>query len=93
MKYGVDSLESHFVVVFVRPVKVDDFGPFRFEQVGHFLTKALVSSDKSVAFPDTDTNGFMAGFQQAQDDTVADDAGSTRIENRAEARIKCEIEG
>jgi hypothetical protein len=33
-KDGVDSLESHFVVVFVRPVKVDDFDTFSFEQVG-----------------------------------------------------------
>jgi hypothetical protein len=56
---------------------------FPFEQVGDSLTEALVSSDQSVAFPDTDTNGFMAGFQQAQGNKVAD-AGSTRNKNRAE---------
>jgi hypothetical protein len=33
----------------------------------------------------TDTNGFMAGFQQAQGNTVADDAGSTR--NEMEPRL------
>jgi hypothetical protein len=44
-KDGVDSLESHFVVVFVHPVKVDDLGTFRFEQVGDFLTETLVSSN------------------------------------------------
>jgi hypothetical protein len=92
-KDGVDSLKSHFVVVFVRPVKVDDSGNFRFEQVGDFLTEAMFSSDKSVAFPDADTRGFMAGFQQAQDNTVADDAGSTGNENRGEIRVNCELQG
>jgi hypothetical protein len=33
----------------------------------------------------------MAGFQQAQGNTVADDARSTRNEDRAETWIKCEF--
>jgi hypothetical protein len=83
-KDGVDTLESHFVVVVVRPVKVDDLGTFRFD----FLTEAMVSSNNSVAFPDTDTRGCMASFQQAKDNTVADDAASIRNENRAKTRVK-----
>jgi hypothetical protein len=53
VKDGVDSLESHFVVAFVRPVKVDDVGPIlSTKQVGNFLIDALVSSDRKVSFSD-----------------------------------------
>ncbi len=78
------SSSSLVVVVVVRPVKVDDLGTFRFD----FLTEAMVSSNNSVAFPDTDTRGCMASFQQAKDNTVADDAASIRNENRAKTRVK-----
>jgi hypothetical protein len=33
---------THLVVVYVRPVKVDDLGTFRFEQDGNFQTDATV---------------------------------------------------
>jgi hypothetical protein len=88
-KDGVDSFRSRLRSP--SQSRLDDMGTFLSEQVGEFLTEALVSSNQSVSFPDTDTNGFMAGFQQTQGNTVADDACSTRNENRTETRVKCEF--